>query len=85
MTLIQTIISILILPCLGGVGYTAKLFGDTQWLPISSYQQEKLYDLEDQRDDYIDQGTFDGELSDSDKRKLKRLNKQIKRLTQELQ
>ena len=85
MTVTQLIISVLILPCLGGAGYTAKLVGDTLWLPISSYQQEKLYDLEDQRDDYTDKEEFDGELSEFEKRKLKRLKKQIQRLTQELQ
>ncbi len=85
MTLIQTIFSILVLPALAGAGVGAKLYGDTLWLPISQYQQEKYYDLQDQAEAYTDKEEFEGGLSESDKRKLKRLLKQIDRLELDLQ
>ncbi len=65
---------------LGGAGVTAKLYGDAfVWVPIGTYQQEKLYDLEDEAE-YLNDKEELGGLTELEKRELKRLLKQIDRL-----
>lgn len=65
--------------------YAAKVVGDTLWLPISEYKQEKLYDLEDEAESYTDRQSLGETLSPLDELNLKRLLKRIERLEDELE
>lgn len=71
----------------GGSGglYVAKVVGDTLWLPIDSYQQEKLYDLEDEAEEYADRESLGETLTPLDQLNRKRLLKRIERLEDELE
>lgn len=86
MTLTEAgIITGIVVAAVGGSGFVGKLVGDTIWLPISTYQQEKLYDLEDEAEEYRDREELDGALPELEQRKLKRLLKSIERLEDELE
>lgn len=67
-----------------GTGSAAKLYGDTIWLPISEYKQEKLYDLEDAYDEYGDREDLGEFLTPLDILNRKRLLKRIDRLKLEI-
>ena len=70
---------------LAGSATGAKLYGDRYvWVPISDYQKEKLYDLQDERDRITDRQEIEG-IDELDKRELKRLLKQIQRLENEIE
>jgi hypothetical protein len=68
----------------GGGGYVAKVVGDTWWVPIQSYQQEKLYDLEDEAESYTDRESLGEVLTPLDELDRKRLLKRIERLQDEI-
>ena len=72
-------------PAVGVSAYVSKLVGDTLWVPIGSYQQEKLYDLEDKAFDYEQQKKYDGALTPREQEKLDRLLKRIERLRSEIE
>lgn len=67
----------------GGLA-VAKVVGDTLWVPINSYQQEKLYDLEDDYDEYEDRELLGETLTPLDELNRNRLLKRIERLTDEI-
>ncbi len=82
MKLITIIVGILF----SGAGiYSAKVVGDTLWVPIQAYQQEKLYDLEDDRDEYLDRELLGEELTPLDDLNFKRLLKRIERLEDQIE
>lgn len=72
-------------PCLAGGSYVAKLVGDTLWLPIGSYQQEKLYELQDEAADLEAKEKYEGDLTQREAEKLKRLLKRVERLQTQLE
>ena len=84
MTFVAKIALILALPVLAGAGTAAKLYGDTIWLPISEYKQERLYDLEDKYDEYGDREELGEFLTPLDLLNRKRLLKRIDRLRIEI-
>ena len=62
------IITGIVVASVGASGFVGKLVGDTIWLPIGTYQQEKLYDLEDQAEEYRDREELNGSLPELDRR-----------------
>jgi len=69
---------------LAGTGVSAKLYGDAYvWVPVSTYQKEKLYDLQDEAEFLEDKKELKG-IDELEERELKRLLKQIRRLQQTL-
>ncbi len=68
----------------GGSAYVATLAGDLRWLPISSYQTEKLYDLQDEASDLEAKEKYEGTLTQREAERLKRLKLRIDRLQQEI-
>lgn len=72
-------------PSLGGTVYVAKLAGDTQWVPINAYQQEKLDDLQDDLFAYEQQEKWEGPLSQRNEEAKDRLEERIERLEQKLE
>ena len=71
-------------PLLAGAGYVGKLYGDTLWMPINIYQQEKLYDLQDEHDDLKAVQQFERELTQRERQRLQRLERRIERLEDQL-
>lgn len=76
-----TIVSII----LSGSIYVAALAGDLRWLPIASYKQEKLYDLQDELFEYDQQEKWEGPLTARSEEAKDRLVQRIDRLAQELE
>lgn len=72
-------------PLIGGAGFVGKLYGDTIWVPVGAYQQEKLYDLQDEFDDLEAKEQYEGPLTQREKEQQKRLLRRIERLELELQ
>jgi len=70
----------------GATGVGAKLYGDKYiWVPVSTYQMEKLYEKKDDAADLTDKQTLGIPLSDLEKLKLKRIQEDVKRLEQTLE
>jgi hypothetical protein len=82
-TLQITLLSIFGPLLLAGGATGTKLYGDRYiWVAQSEYQQEKLYDLQDERDLLLDRKEIEG-IDEIDARTLKRLLKRIKRLEEQ--
>lgn len=69
---------------ISGGGYVAKVVGDTLWVPIGAYQKEKLYDLQDEYEEYADRESLGETLTPLDELNRKRLEQRIERLQDEL-
>ena len=77
---VTTIAAVLV----GGGGTVGKLYGDTVWVPIGAYQTEKLYDLQDEAADLEAKEKYEGDLTQREQEKLKRLLLRIERLEAEI-
>ena len=78
------IIGILTPVILTGTGIGTKLYGDEYiWVAQDTYQQEKLYELQDEEEHFKDKEEIEG-LNELDRRKLNRILKNIKRLESQI-
>lgn len=59
--------------------------GEKQFVTGEAYQQEKLYDLQDEAFEYELQEKYEGELTPRQKEELDRLMKRIQRLELQIQ
>jgi hypothetical protein len=72
-------------PTIAFAGWAAVQAGNQIWLPINTYQQEKLYEKKDEAADLTDKQTLGIPLTDLEKLKLQRILRDVERLQNDLQ
>lgn len=58
---------------------------ENEYVPVGAYQQEKLYDLQDEAFEFELKEKYEGDLSPREQEQLDRLLKRIERLEQQIE